>query len=40
LEERGPDLGGATVAVVGVVALEAAGVDERREGAVDLSCFG
>ena len=36
---RDPDLGGAAVAVVSEVALEASGVDERGEGAVDLAGF-
>jgi hypothetical protein len=39
LEERDPDLGGATVAVVAVVALKAAGVDECGKGAIDLAGF-
>ena len=35
----GSRFGGATVAVVAVVALKAVGVDERGEGAIDLAGF-
>jgi hypothetical protein len=37
--EGDPDLGGAAVAVVAFVALQAAGIDECGECAVDLAGF-